>query len=348
MLAQLPPELILLIVFFLTRVDPSLAVVSPEPPLVPDLPSINALSRTNAVFHHTLDQILYELCASFPTMGKLALRFAVEHRLDSAFDKLVAAGIDVDFGPLSLLHIAAAQGHRAMVIKLLGMYGDEMTARVHARDDINLTALDYATSARRMDIVQLLAPIPMPSSDVSITPPVSDGIETREKYLGTALLQSTKIGHLEISQYLISEGADVNFLDDHSHLSTPLYYAAGSKNLELVQLLLTSGADPNRCGHRGLVPLFRAATFRSLDIAQALLAADAKVDAQDDKSCNVLFYIHIDDIEMLRLCLECGADPNHRDNSGITPLRHNTLHRPAQVRKPFVELLLQFGAVTTA
>ncbi|KAJ7242557.1 ankyrin repeat-containing domain protein [Mycena haematopus] len=278
-------------------------------------------------------------------MGKLALRFAVEHQLEGTFDKLVAAGIDFNFGPFSLLHIAAAQGHGAMVIKLLGMYGEEMAARVHARDDINLTALDYAASAARMDIVQLLAPISLPSSDVSITPPVSDGTETREKYLSTALLQSAKIGHFEISKYLISEGADVNFLDDRFHLSTPLFYAAGSNNLELVQLLLASGADPNRSGRRGIVPLFRASAFRSVDIAQALFAADANLDAQDNRSRNILFYV-LDNIEMLRFFLECGADPNHRDSSGVTPLRH-MLNRPStELRKPFVELLLQFGATT--
>ncbi|KAJ7242567.1 ankyrin repeat-containing domain protein [Mycena haematopus] len=348
MLAQLPPELILLIVSFLTRVDPlnsRLTVVSPEPALVPDLPSVNALSRANTVFHHTLDQVLYGLCASVPTRGKLALQFAVEHQLERTFDKLVAAGIGVGFAS-GLLHIAAIQGLRAMVIKLLGMYGEEMAARVvHARDNFHSTVLDYAARARHMDIVQLLAPIPMPSSDVAITPQVSDGIETRERYLSTALLESAEIGHLEISKYLILEGADVNFLGHH-FLGTPLCYAIGSKNLELIQLLLASGADPNRCHNNGTLPLFRAATVRSVDIAQALLAADANLHTRDDKSRNVLFYC-IHDIEILRFFLECGADPNHRDRAGVTPLRH-MLNRPStELRKPFVELLLQFGAVTT-
>ncbi|KAJ7242556.1 ankyrin repeat-containing domain protein [Mycena haematopus] len=171
-----------------------------------------------------------------------------------------------------------------------------MAARVHARDRSRFTALDYAADSGHMDIVRLLAPIPLPSSDVSITPPVS-GIETREKYLSMALMRSAKNGHFEISRYLISEGADVNFLDDRCYLCTPLF------------------------DDRGIVPLFRAADCRSVDIAQALLAADAKVDAQDHHSRNVLFEVHNDDIEMLRFLLECGADLNHRDNSGRTPYR---------------------------
>ncbi|KAJ7242550.1 ankyrin repeat-containing domain protein [Mycena haematopus] len=395
MLAQLPPELILHIVSFLTRkalVGPwSFGVyVAPQPALVPDLLSINALSRTNTVLHHTLDQILYELCASTPIKGKLALLFAATHQLEGTFDKLVAAGIDVVFAT-SLLQVVAGEGHRDMVVKLLGMCGEEMAARVHARDDANLTALDYAAGCGHLDIVQLLAPISLPSSDVSINSsgetrerymsitllkmaldsgadsgvimmdiaqliaphPISlsgasitsPTIETRERYLSIALRESAKYRHFEISQHLISKGADVNFLDNRFHFSTPLFYAVGSQSLELVQLLLASGADPNRSGNTGIVPLFHAATFRSVDIAQALLAAGANLDAQDNRSRNVLF-CDIEDIEMFRFLLECGADPNYRDRFGHTPLHHIS-YRPTELRKPFVELLLQFGAVMT-
>ncbi|KAJ7242549.1 ankyrin repeat-containing domain protein [Mycena haematopus] len=345
MLAQLPPELLLHTVSFLTRtavVDPRLAgLISREPALVPDLHSINALSRTNTVFHHILDQNLYALCASVPAMGRLALLFAVEHQLESTFDKLVAAGSDLDFGPFSLLHLAASRGFRAMAIKLLRAYGEGMAARAHARDRVQFTALDYAARAGHMDIVQLLAPIIMPS--VSIIPSIS--YEPQEKYLSTALMGSAYNGHLEISKYLLSRGADVNVLDERFYVGTPLFLAVGSENLELVQLLLASGADPNRSGNTGVVPLFRAATFRSIDIAQALLAAGAKVDAQDNESQNVLFYID-ENIDMLRFFLECGADPNHRDNFGRTPLRH-WLNWYTKVSKLSVELLLQFGAATT-
>ncbi|KAF7366411.1 Non-specific serine/threonine protein kinase [Mycena sanguinolenta] len=151
-LAELPPELLLRIVSFLTReiiLDPMmrLGFELGKPELVPDLPSVDALSRTNSVFHHTLNHTLYQLCASVESLGRLALLFAVEHSSEAAFDKLVAAGIKVDgksrfiYGLCSLLHIAAGMGSSLIVSKLLRMYGSETLDRVYARDGNDLSAL---------------------------------------------------------------------------------------------------------------------------------------------------------------------------------------------------------------
>jgi hypothetical protein len=99
-LAQLPPELILHTVSFLTRLK-ILDADNRLPEnmhysrtrhgkpklLIPDLPSINALSQTNTTLHYTLNQTLYELCASVESLGKLALLFAVEHQLESTVDR---------------------------------------------------------------------------------------------------------------------------------------------------------------------------------------------------------------------------------------------------------------------
>jgi ankyrin repeat protein len=79
------------------------------------------------------------------------------------------------------------------------------------------------------------------------------------------------IGNLEISQYLVSEGADVDFLDDGA---TSLALATGTDNVELVQLLLGSGADPDLHSVGGLIPLFVA---DKIDIARALVAGGANV-----------------------------------------------------------------------
>ncbi|KAJ7361107.1 hypothetical protein DFH08DRAFT_951720 [Mycena albidolilacea] len=93
-LVVLPPELILHIVSFLSRstvIDSDrrlLGFHSREPKLVPDLASINAFSQTNTSFRRILDQNLYRLCTSVEELGKLALLFAVEHELESTFDKL--------------------------------------------------------------------------------------------------------------------------------------------------------------------------------------------------------------------------------------------------------------------
>ncbi|KAF8204358.1 ankyrin repeat-containing domain protein [Mycena galopus ATCC 62051] len=152
-------------------------------------------------------------------------------------------------------------------------------------------------------------------------------VET-QKYLGRALLETARAGHLEISKYLISEGADVNLQDEE--YGTPLYYAA--MHLDLVQFLLASGADPN-IHNEPFVPLFNAS---NIDVAEVLLLSGANLHAEDDERRNVLS--HVTDIEMLRFFLERGVDPNHEDGLGGTPLHEACRHGTA-----WVELLLQFG-----
>ncbi|KAJ7242558.1 ankyrin repeat-containing domain protein [Mycena haematopus] len=343
--ADLPPELILHIVTFLTRetvIDVECRLQeyykAPERALVPDLPSINALSQTNTVFHCTLNQTLYWLCASIVALGNLALLFAVENELESTLDKLVAAGISLDTEFLfrasrcSLLHIAAAMGLRAMVAKLLGMYGGEMATMVHTREDNNLTPLDFAARGGYMETVQVLAPIPPPSNHVSF--------ETQEQYLSIALLEAARDGNLEICQYLITEGADVNFLHERFYVGTPLFFAARS-NPALVQHLLASGADPNLSTSFGITPIFVAA---DIDVKHALLSAGADIHVKSEYSRNVLAY-HTVDVERLRFSLERGVDPNNEDDFGQTPLHYACNKTPSDAYT-VVQVLLQFGATT--
>ncbi|KAF8204373.1 ankyrin repeat-containing domain protein [Mycena galopus ATCC 62051] len=247
-------------------------------------------------------------------------------------------------------------GHRIMVVKLLQMYRDGgMVAWVHNRSGSKKTALDYAVLNGHMEIVRLLAPIQMPSSEIhnrtSQSPTESD-----KQYLGSALIASAKAQpfSLEMSEYLIAEGADVNFIrEDYCETVTPLYCAAGA-NLELVQFLLALGADPNLDRRR--IPLFNAS---NADIAQALLDAGANLHAEDDCGRNALEANIMDpnttvtDLVMFRFrfFVERGVDLNHADEFGQTPL-HLACGIPYRKAskisqgKAWVELLLQFGAAT--
>ncbi|KAJ7361103.1 ankyrin repeat-containing domain protein [Mycena albidolilacea] len=346
-LTEFPPELILHIVSFLTRkkiLDPGGRLPgfhSPYPELVPDLASINALSQANAAFHRTVNKALYDLCASVDKLGQLALLFAVEHKLESTLDKFNDAKIRFDgeflfysrsCGPL---HIAASMGCVGMVVKLLGICGEET---VHKRTG-GLTALDHAACKGHLEIVRLLASIPIPQSSSAVHDGlVSDEFETQEDYLSEGLMSSAYAGNLEVSQYLIREGAAANYAP--SNRVTPLYYAASTENLELVQFLLASGADPDLGAQQyGTSSLFSAA---GLDIVRALLAAGANLHAKDNESQNVLSSAMDKSVEMLRFFLEHGVDPNNEDDDGNTPL-HIACHYHAAAT---VECLLQFGATT--
>ncbi|KAJ6520414.1 ankyrin repeat-containing domain protein [Mycena sanguinolenta] len=346
MLAELPPELLLHIISFLTRLAEGYLGMWPED-LIPDLASINALSQTNNFFYRMLNGSLYALCASVEPLGAAALIFAVQNELEGTLDKCVAAGISLESESIRenyqargrrVLSIAAATGSPAIVAKLLEIYGEGMSARVHAHS-LPETALDIATRNGYMGVVRLLAPIPVPSSDVcpEISPSPSVQLETQRRYLGRALKEAIKMGHLKISEFLVSQGADISFCPG------AVTNALSSRNLGLVQFLLASGADPNR---GGFVPLFSAAKSARIEVVDALLAAGANPHATDEDSHNVLAIIR--DSKLFRRFLELGVDPNHRDTSGNTPL-HYTCFLPRDADgNACVELLLQFGAAVEA
>ncbi|KAJ7361289.1 ankyrin repeat-containing domain protein [Mycena albidolilacea] len=185
--------------------------------------------------------------------------------------------------------------------------------KVLVPDGTSRTPLYSAASNGHMEIVKLLAPIPR--SGLRNDPPG----EIQQQYLGEALQASARAGELEICQYLIMEGADINFFRRGSGGFPPLFGAAGVGNLELVQFLLAFGADPNLKTQHGSTPIFHAA---DLDVAQALVAAGADIHTTDAMSQNV------------------------HDSIGNTPLHFACSAYNPDNAKALVELLLQFGAAT--
>ncbi|KAJ7864847.1 ankyrin repeat-containing domain protein [Mycena olivaceomarginata] len=231
-----------------------------------------------------------------------------------------------------------------MVIKLLGKDEGEKRMRAYARACPDpATALDYAARHRHMDVVQLLAPIPPPAIPRDIPPPgplQPVPVQTHRQYLSLALTEAVASKDPEICEYLISEGADVNFLADVPPVKPPLFYAIHMNNLGLVQLLLASGADPNRYNP---YILFMAADGGNLDMIRVLVQAGADVHVRNDQLCNVLTCCT--DVEVLRFFLERGVDPNNADIEGDTVLHNACGERRFLYGNECVELLCRFGAM---
>ncbi|KAK7064001.1 ANK-REP-region domain-containing protein [Favolaschia claudopus] len=346
MLLELPVELVLHIASFLHRstvLDPHRYLRNyyyrgpPKPEILPDLPSINALLQTNIALYRLLDHFLYNLCTTIEPIGRLALLYSVQNSRPDLLDRFIDAGVSLDSvynyknEACSLLHIAAAEGCRAMVVKLLGLYGEDAEARAYAAVGRlhKLTPLGFAARFQYMDIVQILAHIPPPPTSL-----MPSGIERRQ-YLSRALIQALKAGNGDISEYLISEGADVNFQE--RWMGPPLYCAAENGNLALLNLLLARGANPN--GEENCVPLFHAAFHRKFDVMEALLAGGA------DMHVRTTTLLHLcTNVEVLRFFLKRGIDPNMADEAGRTFLHYVCCNETAWAAKASVDLLLEYGA----
>jgi ankyrin repeat protein len=144
---------------------------------------------------------------------------------------------------------------------------------------------------------------------------------------------------------LFAHGVDVNA----SIFSTPLVMViqSGSYNeeevIEAVNYLLGRGADPHLVGKSGYSPLIAAAKRGNVELVKMFL--DLGLDPNHQNSygetalheavCN-----REDDVEVVKLLLDRGADIRIKDKHGETPLFHALRCRQYAI----FEFLLQHGA----
>ncbi|KAH6583759.1 hypothetical protein BASA60_001280 [Batrachochytrium salamandrivorans] len=95
----------------------------------------------------------------------------------------------------------------------------------------------------------------------------------------TALHWAASGKHLDIVEYLIEKGADVNAKDEADW--TPLTIAVNVNAEQIVRNLIAAGADVNTATERLVTPLHYAASRDRLEIAQILVGMDANVHALD-------------------------------------------------------------------
>uniref|UniRef100_A0A3P9DUZ6 Poly [ADP-ribose] polymerase n=1 Tax=Maylandia zebra TaxID=106582 RepID=A0A3P9DUZ6_9CICH len=87
-----------------------------------------------------------------------------------------------------------------------------------------------------------------------------------------ALLDAAKKGCLARVKKLCTQD-NVNCRDQHGRHSTPLHLAAGYNNLEVAEYLLQHGAEVNSQDKGGLIPLHNAASYGADDVRALLTAA---------------------------------------------------------------------------
>jgi uncharacterized protein len=105
---------------------------------------------------------------------------------------------------------------------------------------------------------------------------------------------------------------------------TALHYAALEQNSPEVRKLLAAGLDPNARDDNGFTPLHFATQSNSLSASEALLSAGAEVDATDCNGntplSNAVFNSGGEG-SLITLLLEAGANPDMRNNHGVSPLQ---------------------------
>ncbi len=135
----------------------------------------------------------------------------------------------------------------------------------------------------------------------------------------TPLHSASLYGHKETADFFISEGLEVNCLDEDG--STPLHIACEYGRYEIAEFLIDKGAHINHKNVSGETPLHKAVNNEKKEIVKLLINKGADVDMKDNDGETPLHWsVTIQNIELTELLLNSGADVNVKDSEGLTPL----------------------------
>lgn len=177
-----------------------------------------------------------------------------------------------------------------------------------------------------------------------------DDLDPLDAEGNTPLMQAIRVYQPLIALDLISEGSDVNVVNEQGETALLIATFPGTAlaNAQVIEELLRAGAEPNVEAEDDVpsrTPLEGAVRAQSLQLVETLLAHGARVDVRSADESTPLHIASLDGSALIvEMLLAAGADIEARNENGNTPL-HLAV---AGGRDQTVELLLKAGASTEA
>ncbi|MDR2548440.1 MAG: ankyrin repeat domain-containing protein [Rickettsiales bacterium] len=147
-------------------------------------------------------------------------------------------------------------------------------------------------------------------------------INANNKYDGTPLHLAVESGELNVVEYLISKGANI---DVKKSGWAPLHIAAIGK-LDIVKYLIDKGADVNTKNKYGVTALHRAVYHEKLNVVEYLVDKGANINANAVgpffSGTPLHCAVHSRSQNTVEYLVDKGADTGAKDEKGSTPLHH--------------------------
>ncbi|XP_062988968.1 poly [ADP-ribose] polymerase tankyrase-2 [Elgaria multicarinata webbii] len=216
-------------------------------------------------------------CRDIEGRQSTPLHFAAGYNRVSVVEYLLQHGADVhakDKGGLVPLHNACSYGHYE-VAELLVKHGAVVNvADIWKFTPLHEAAAKGKYEICKLLLQHGADPTKKNRDGNTPLDLVKDGDTDIQDLLrgDAALLDAAKKGCLARVKKLCSPD-NVNCRDTQGRHSTPLHLAAGYNNLEVAEYLLQHGADVNAQDKGGLIPLHNAASYGADDVSTLLTAA---------------------------------------------------------------------------
>lgn len=162
-------------------------------------------------------------------------------------------------------------------------------------------------------------------------------INVRTKFENTALMGASLFGYLDIVKYLVAQGADVN--DQNVGGETALMRAAVQRHLGIVKYLFHNGANINAQDRFGGTTLMKGAFYGSLNIVKYLIKHGANINAKDDNGYTALMRAVLEgQLNIVKYLIQNGANIDDRNKYGETALIKAIGEEQLNVAKCLIEL----------
>ncbi|MEJ1437563.1 MAG: ankyrin repeat domain-containing protein [Candidatus Sedimenticola sp. (ex Thyasira tokunagai)] len=147
-------------------------------------------------------------------------------------------------------------------------------------------------------------------------------------------------GDIDQIERHIAWKTDINSMDSDGR--RPLHVAAGRGRYVITKLLIDNRADINAGDRNGKPALYHAVLSGRTQIAELLVKRGA--DPQPDKLLDEVVNESVADRDIIPLLLKWGADIDHRDAEGRTPMMRAIIAK----QRVLVKLLIANGADVNA